>query len=153
HPSGAPRANDVSCPLRLKPERLRMIRGMAILVAVYCVIVYVIPRPDAVKPAGWRLTGIFLATIAGSIIEPLPAGALVLMAVTLAGMFGGLTMAQALGGYADPSVWLVMAAFLISRALIRTGLARRIALFFVRTVGKSSLGVAYALGASDMVLA
>jgi len=130
-----------------------MLRGMAILVAVYCVVVYVIPKPAAVKPEGWRLTGIFLATITGSIMEPLPAGALVLMAVTLAGMFGGLTMAQALGGYADPSVWLVMAAFLISRALIQTGLARRIALFFVRMFGKTSLGVAYSLAASDMVLA
>ena len=46
-----------------------------------------------------------------------------------------------------------MAAFFISRALIKTGLARRIALFFVRLFGRSSLGVSYALTASDMVLA
>jgi DASS family divalent anion:Na+ symporter len=36
---------------------------------------------------------------------------------------------------------------------VKTGLARRIALFFVRTFGKSSLGVAYALSLSDLVLA
>ena len=46
-----------------------------------------------------------------------------------------------------------MAAFFISRALINTGLARRIALFFVRMFGKSSLGVSYALALSDIVLA
>jgi divalent anion:Na+ symporter, DASS family len=114
---------------------------------------FVIPKPAAVSDAGWRLTGIFLAAIAGSIIRPIPGGALVLIAVTLAAAFGGLTPKQALEGYADPSVWLVQAAFFISRALIGTGLARRIALFFLRVFGKSSLGVSYALTLSDVVLA
>jgi DASS family divalent anion:Na+ symporter len=50
-------------------------------------------------------------------------------------------------------VWLVIAAFLVARALIKTGLARRIALGFVRLFGRSSLGVSYALGLTDMVLA
>ena len=46
-----------------------------------------------------------------------------------------------------------MAAFFISRALINTGLARRIALVFVRIFGQNSLGICYALSLSDMVLA
>ncbi len=131
----------------------RTIRGFAILALVYAFVVYVIPRPESVKPEGWRLTGIFIATIAGSITQPIPGAALVLLAVTLSALFGGLTVESALGGYADKSVWLVMAAFMISRALINTGLARRIALLFVRAFGKSSLGVSYALSLSDMVLA
>jgi DASS family divalent anion:Na+ symporter len=134
-------------------DRLKMARGFAILVAVYCLVVYVIPRPEAVKPEGWRLTGLFLATIVGSILEPIPAGALVLLAVVLSSLLGGLTITEALAGYSNSSVWLVLVAFFISRALIQTGLARRIALIFVRAFGKSSLGVAYSLAASDMVLA
>jgi len=134
-------------------DRKRMLRGFAILVAVYLVVVYLVPKPAAVKPEGWRLTGIFAATIIGSIIEPIPAGALVLLAVTLSALMGGLTITEALSGYSNSSVWLVLVAFFISRALIQTGLARRIALFFVRAFGHSSLGVAYSLAASDMVLA
>ena len=134
-------------------DRKRMLRGFAILVAVYFLVVLVIPKPAAVKPEGWRLTGIFAATIVGSIIEPIPAGALVLLAVTLSALMGGLTITEALSGYSNSSVWLVLVAFFISRALIQTGLARRIALFFVRSFGHSSLGVAYSLAASDMVLA
>ena len=130
-----------------------MLRGLAILAAVYFAVVYLIPRPDAVKPEGWRLTGIFAATIVGSIIEPVPAGALVLLAITLSALIGGLTISEALAGYSNSSVWLVLVAFFISRALIKTGLARRIALFFVRAFGQTSLGVAYSLAASDMVLA
>src|SRR6185369_701017 len=134
-------------------DRKRMLRGLAILAAVYFVVVYLIPKPAAVKPEGWRLTGIFFATIVGSIIEPIPAGALVLLAVTLSALMGGLTITEALSGYSNSSVWLVLVAFFISRALIQTGLARRIALFFVRAFGQTSLGVAYSLAASDMVLA
>jgi DASS family divalent anion:Na+ symporter len=126
---------------------------LALLVAVYCLVVFVVPRPESIQPEGWRLLGIFLATVLGLMIEPLPGGALVLLAVTLASLWGGLTIQQALAGYGDPTVWLVMAAFFVSRALINTGLARRIALFFVRLFGRSSLGISYALAASDMVLA
>ena len=138
-----------------EPDQHRQPRwlGLAALVAIYFFITLVLPRPETVKPEGWRLVGIFGATIAGLIIQPIPGGALVLLAVTLSAIFGGLTIQQALSGYGDPTVWLVMAAFFISRALINTGLARRIALFFVRAFGKSSLGVSYALGLSDLVLA
>jgi DASS family divalent anion:Na+ symporter len=124
-----------------------------VLIALYCVIVYLIPRPETIKPESWRLVGVFLATVLGLILQPIPGGALVLMAVVLSAVIGGLTIQSALGGFGDPTVWLVMAAFFISRALINTGLARRIALFFVRLLGKSSLGVCYGLSMSDMVLA
>jgi DASS family divalent anion:Na+ symporter len=134
-------------------EPKRIVRGFAVLIAVYLFVVYALPWSSAVKPGGKQVTGFFLATIAGSILEPLPAAALVLIAITLAALTGALTMDQALGGYADRTVWLVMTAFFLSRALINTGLARRIALTFVRWFGKSSLGVCYSLGLSDFVLA
>ena len=130
-----------------------LLRGVLVLVLVYLFVVFVVPKPESVKPEGWRLTGIFVATIAGSILQQIPGGALVLMAVVFTSIFGGLTISQALAGYSDSTVWLVMAAFFISRSLINTGLARRIALFFVRLFGRSSLGVAYALSLSDGILA
>lgn len=130
----------------------KSLRSSLILIALFCAIL-LLPRPDSVKPEGWRLFAIFVTTVAGLILQPIPGGALVLIAVTLSSMIGGLTIPQALGGYGDPTVWLVQAAFFISTAMIKTGLARRIALFFVRTVGRSSLGVTYALALTDLVLA
>jgi DASS family divalent anion:Na+ symporter len=123
------------------------------LIAIYLLITLALPRPAQVNPAGWRLTGLFAATVAGLILQPLPGGAIVLLAITLAPLLTELKLQDALAGYADATVWLVMAAFFISRALLNTGLARRIALLFVRAFGKSSLGVCYALSLSDMVLA
>lgn len=133
-------------------SRQRTVR-LLILVAIYLAVVYLVPKPAAVKQEGWQLTGLFIATVAGLMLQPIAGGALVLISVTLASLVGGLTIAQSLAGYADSTVWLVMAAFFISRALINTGLARRIALGFVRAFGRTSLGVSYALVLSDGLLA
>src|SRR5947207_3394889 len=132
-------------------SRRRLIGGLVVIGLYFAV--QLIPRPVAIKPEGWRLLGIFVATIGGLILQPIAGGALVLIAVTLAAVFGGLTIQQTLEGYGDPTVWLVMAAFFISIAMIKTGFARRLALVFVRAFGKSSLGITYALSMTDMVLA
>lgn len=123
------------------------------LALIYAFVVYVLPRPESVTPDGWRLTGIFLATVAGLMLQPIAGGALVLIAVTLLTVLTKTTPQVALAGYADPTNWLVLAAFFISRSLINTGLARRIALGFVRLFGKSSLGISYALTLTDTLLA
>ncbi|WP_321476005.1 DASS family sodium-coupled anion symporter [uncultured Paludibaculum sp.] len=131
----------------------RTVRGFLILIAIYLVVTQLLPRPQAITPNAWNLTGLFLATVAGLVIQPVAGGALVLLAITLSTLLAGMKLSDALGGYADSTVWLVMAAFFVSRALINTGLARRIALGFVRLFGRSTLGVSYALSLSDMVLA
>ncbi|MCC7034146.1 MAG: DASS family sodium-coupled anion symporter [Acidobacteria bacterium] len=135
------------------PTRARVrVRGLIAILALYLVIAYVVPRPEAVTPQGWRLAAIFGCVIVGMIIEPLPASALVLLGLT-AMVANGTPMREALGGFAEPSVWLVIVAMLIARVMLDTGLARRIALVFIRAVGRSSLGVSYALLMTDVTLA
>jgi DASS family divalent anion:Na+ symporter len=130
----------------------RRIFGALVVLALYLAVQFA-PRPASIKPEGWRLLAIFVAAVGGLILRPIPGGAVVLIAVTAAAVAGGLTIQQALEGYADPTVWLVMGAFFISIAMIKTGLARRVALLFVRAFGKTSLGVTYALSATDFLLA
>jgi len=137
----------------MSPERRAMWLKLGLLLAIYLAVQFLLPRPESVKPEGWRLLGIFLATVAGLMLHPLPGAAIVLIAVTAAALLKIMPMGQALGGYANPSVWLVLAAFFVSRALIKTGLARRIALLFVRAFGKSTLGISYSLILSDVTLA
>src|SRR4029077_7035379 len=97
------------------PLRRRLLSGL-VLLTLYLAIVFLLPRPESIKPAGWRLLGIFVATVGAPILQPIPRGAGGLLEATLASIFGGLTIHEALGGYGDPTVWLVMAAFLISHA-------------------------------------
>lgn len=115
--------------------------------------VFLQQRPDGVTEKGWRLLAIFLPTILGLMLRPLPGGAVVLLGLTVAVLTQTISTEQALGGFGHGSVWLVLAAYFIARAVIKTGLARRIALFFVRAIGKSTLGLSYALIGTDTLLA
>jgi len=128
------------------------VRGLIALLLLYLFIAHVLPRPDAITPQGWRTAAIFACVIAGMVVEPIPASALVLLGLT-AMSANGTPMREALGGFSEPSVWLVILAMLIARSMLDTGLARRIALLFIRAVGQSSLGISYALLMTDVTLA
>lgn len=131
-----------------------MSRGRAFLAIslLFVAIVCLVPPPAGVTPQGWRQLAIFISVIAAMILEPLPAPAVVLLGLT-AMVANQAPLREALSGYAEPSVWLVVAAMLIARSLLNSGLARRIALVFIRAFGRSSLGVSYALLLTDVSLA
>jgi DASS family divalent anion:Na+ symporter len=127
-------------------------RGLAVLACLFAAIAYLIPHPAAMTPQGWRQMAIFVCVIVGMILEPLPASAVVVLGLT-AMVANGTPLRDALGGFAEPSVWLVLAAMFIARSLLDSGLARRIALLFIRAFGQSSLGLAYAVQMTDVTLA
>ncbi len=112
-----------------------------------------IPPPEGVSREAWNLLAIFIATIIGSIVQPLTGSAMVLLGVVAIALFRALPIEKALSGYADKFVWLVLAAFFISRAMIKTGLGHRIALIFVRFMGHKTIGLGYALVFTDFILA
>lgn len=109
--------------------------------------------PEGITEPSWRLFAIFAATIVGSVVTPLPAGAIVFLGVCAIAVTGAMPPADALRGYADPIVWLVLSAFFISRGVLKTGLGRRIAFLFIRALGRRSLGLSYALVGTDALLA
>lgn len=124
------------------------------LITIGCgVVIAVIPPPEGVTREAWTLLAVFIATIVGSIVQPLTGAAIVLLGVVALALFRALPIEKALSGYADKYVWLVLAAFFISRAMIKTGLGHRIALIFVRRIGRKTLGLGYALVFTDFILA
>ena len=132
---------------------LRPVFTLAIIALPVLLILFLIPRPSGITAQGWRMLAIFLSTVSALMLRPLPTGASVLIGLTLTVLTGVLTLPQALSAYGSTTVWLVLSAFLIARALLNSGLARRIALIFVRTIGHTSLGLGYSLSASNLVLA
>jgi divalent anion:Na+ symporter, DASS family len=131
--------------------RSRLVRWGVVLFVAGAILL--IPVPNGVTPQSWRLLAIFAATITGSIVRPIPGAAMVLLGVTALPLFNVMRINEALTGYADPVVWLVLAAFFISRGMIKTGLGRRIAFLFIKAIGKHSLGLSYALASTETVLA
>ncbi|MFC4056678.1 DASS family sodium-coupled anion symporter [Planomonospora corallina] len=114
---------------------------------------YLLPQPEGVKPGGWAVLAVFVATVLGLILQPMPLGAVALTGLTVIMVTGILEPAVALSGFAEPTIWLIVAAFFISVAFTKTGLGRRIALLFVAVLGRRSLGLAYGVALTDLVLA
>lgn len=132
-----------------KPDRsLRFAALGAVALAMWFV-----PAPAGVQPGAWHLFAIFFATIMGLILQPVPMGAIVIMGLTACVFTGTLSITDALLGYQSATVWLIVSAFLFARCLNKTGLGRRVAFFFIRWFGHKTLGLAYALGMADLVLA
>jgi DASS family divalent anion:Na+ symporter len=124
-------------------------------VAVFAIAIVILwfGPPEGITQVSWRLFAIFAATIVGSIVQPMSAGAVVFLGVCAIAVTGTMTPVDSLRGYADPIVWLVLCAFFISRGVLKTGLGRRIAFLFIRALGKRSLGLSYALVSTDALLA
>ena len=136
---------------RKDPKSRPLLKWSPVIIVGLAIVM--IPPPAGITPQGWRLLAIFAATIVGSIFQPVPGAAVVMLGVSAAAFTGALPVAEALGGYADPIVWMVLAAFFISRGMVNTGLGRRVAFLFIRALGKRSLGLGYALVCTDMLLA
>lgn len=131
--------------------RKRLLRWAIVLFVAGAILL--IPAPEGITVQSWRLLAIFAATITGSIVQPIPGAAIVLLGVTALAIFNVMKINEVLTGYADPVVWLVLAAFFISRGMIKTGLGRRIAFLFIKAIGRHSLGLGYALASTETVLA
>lgn len=110
------------------------------------------PVPAGVKMAAWHLLAIFVATIVGIIVKPLPMGAVAMIGIAVTALTGTLSIGDSLSGFGNSTIWLIVVAFFISRGFIKTGLGARIAYLFMKALGKKSLGVAYGLIGADLVL-
>ena len=114
---------------------------------------FVVPVPVGVTAQGWHLFIIFILTILGLIIKPLPMGAMAFTAVAVVVATQTMSLKMTLTSFSSNIVWLIIAAFLLARGFIKTGLGSRIAYYFVSVLGKSTLGLAYGLTAAEVLFA
>ncbi len=114
--------------------------------------IWFVPVRAGIDERAWHLFAIFVATILGLIVKPLPLGAVALLGITATAVTGTLSIDEALSGFGNRVIWLIVIAFFISRGFIKTGLGSRIAYLFMAAFGKRTLGLAYGLVATDLVL-
>jgi len=132
----------------------------AIAIAFTLVIWFVIPVPDKVSPNAWHLFALFIGTIAAIIGKAMPIGSLSVVAIALVAITGvtnpgkpAAALVDALSGFANPLIWLIVSAVMVALSLNKTGLGTRIGYYFIMLFGKKTIGVAYGLAASELVIA
>jgi DASS family divalent anion:Na+ symporter len=111
------------------------------------------PVPAGLTAPAWHLFAVFAAAIASVLVGSFPLLTSTLLAVAAVVLTGTIPPAKAFSGFANASVLLVVVAFLVAIAVVKSGLGRRISLFMVSLFGRSSLGLAYSIVITDAVIA
>lgn len=116
------------------------------------VVLWFLPAPAGLQAKAWHMFAVFVATIAGIMTAPLPMSAVAIIGATVGVLVGVISFADVTKSTGTDLVWLVMLAFFISRGVIKTGLGRRIALLFMRLLGKRTTGLGYGLVMTELVI-
>ena len=124
-----------------------------LMLFIFAAIMWHIPVPVGLTVKAWHVFIIFITTIAALVLNPLPMGAVALLSIAACVLTNTLSLAEGLSGFSDSIIWLVVFAFFLSNGFIKTGFGSRIAYHLILLVGKSTLGLSYALVMVDFILA
>lgn len=114
---------------------------------------FLVPKPPEVSLQAWQLLSIFLSTIAGLVLGPLPVGAWAFLGLTVSVLTKTLSFSSAFSAFTNEVIWLIVISFFFARGFVKTGLGDRIATYFVKWLGSSTLGLSYGLTISETLIA
>src|SRR6516162_10508224 len=120
---------------------------------VLAVGIWLTPVPAGLTPPAWHLFAVFASAIASVLIGSFPLLPSALLAVAAVVLTGTISPAKAFAGFANLSVLLVVIAFLVAIAVVKSDLGRRISLLMVSLFGQSSIGLAYSIVITDALIA
>src|SRR5580765_1271124 len=115
--------------------------------------IWFFPVPAGLTPPAWHLFAVFAAAIASVLIGAFALLTASMIAVGTVVLTGTITPVQAFSGFANNSVLLVVVAFIVAQAVVKSGLGRRVSLLMVSRFGGSPLGLAYSIVLTDAVIA
>ncbi|XWS68260.1 hypothetical protein CRYUN_Cryun04dG0075500 [Craigia yunnanensis] len=124
-----------------------------ISISIGLIVRFLVPKPVEVTQQAWQLLAIFLSTIAGLVLSPLPVGAWAFLGLTTSIVTRTLPFTIAFCAFTNEVIWLIVISFFFARGFVKTGLGDRIATYFVKWLGKSTLGLSYGLTLSEALIA
>ena len=122
------------------------------LMAIFLFLTWNITPPAEITLNGWRITMVFVATIAGVMSCTMPMGMVVIMTICFSVITNIIPINKAFSGFASTAVWLIIGAFCIAKAVIKTGLGERVAYYLISKMGSSLKGIAYSLLFTDFLI-
>lgn len=117
------------------------------------IIVWYLPLPEGLKPVGLKclalFSGIFILYLTEAVALPITSLAVVPLAV----LMGIASPKDALDGFGSTSVYLLVSAFILATAMVKSRLAERMTYHIVKLVGSSAYGVSIGIVLANIVLA
>src|SRR5262244_3196567 len=129
-------------------SRLKKVLSLAPALAIW-----LSPIPAGLTREAWHLFAVFAAAIFAVILNAFPLLTASLLAVGAVVLTRTVDPVKAFAGFANSSVLLVVVAFLVANAVVKSGLGRRISLLVVSVCGRSTLGLGYSIFFTDALIA
>ncbi len=125
---------DAAAPPAARVSHRRRTIGRVLGPTVF-VVMLLLPPPEGLEPAAWRVAAAALLLAIFWLSEALPVAATALLPLALFPLLGVAPIQQAASPYANPLVFLFLGGFIIGLAIQRSNLHRRIALTVLKRVG------------------
>ena len=135
----------------MKQNTLRIFGIIALLIFAYTL--WIMPPPLDINPKAWKLFAIFSTTILSILLNLLPIIAASIIALAVSVLSGVVESAKAYAGFSESFILLIVAAFLVSHAVHKSGLGKRLSLHMIKIFGKSTLGLGYSVMLTDLLIA
>jgi len=132
----------------MRPALAKQVLSIALAVGIWFA-----PIPAGLTIQAWHLFAVFAAAIVSVIVNAFPLLTASLLAVGTVVLTGTVEPGKAFAGFANSSVLLVVVAFVVASAVVKSGLGRRISLLVVSAFGRSTLGLGYSVFLTDALIA
>ena len=142
-----PRREGAATDPALRKKRIRLAITLAVALTIWF-----LPPPGTLSVQAWRLFAIFGSTILSVMIGAIPILTAAVLGLAAAVLTGIMTPAVAYSSFANPTIVLIIVAFLVARAVVKCGLGQRLGYRAISLFGKSTLGLSYAIVAVDGVI-
>ena len=138
-----------------RPKKETQIRRLFLWAAVVGAgfVLWFLPAPQGLETRAWQLFALFFTTILSIITGLLPILVASVLALSVTVLTGLLTPQEAYSGFSQGFILLIVAAFLVSQAVVKSGLGKRLGMMIVARFGRSTLGLAYSMLATDLLIA
>jgi DASS family divalent anion:Na+ symporter len=131
----------------LRKKRIRLAITLAVALTIWF-----LPPPGTLSVQAWRLFAIFGATILSVMIGAIPILTAAVLGLAAAVLTGIMAPSVAYSSFANPTIVLIIMAFLVARAVVKCGLGQRLGYRAISLFGRSTLGLSYAIVALDGVI-
>jgi len=111
------------------------------------------PPPSELTLQAWRLFAIFAGAIFAVVSGALPILTASVFAVAIAVLTGLLAPEAAYEGFGNGTILLIVVAFLVANAVVKSGLSARAGHWVIGRFGRSTLGLSYSIFLLDALIA
>ena len=142
----------MSAPGNSRVDEIRQKIGLPL--AIVCMlIVWFMPAQKGLSIAGQKALSLFSGVFVLYLTEAMPLPITSLLIVPAAVLMGVVNLKTALEGFASSSVYLIVGAFLLATAMVKTKLAERITYKILSTIGGSARNITLGVMLANICLA